>query len=174
MAVLIAWQRRTILRPTHPLQENPMFKGKSVSLFLSLCTLLSAMSLTGCAVNRASATLTPGTDLDTVKTAYVVKLPADVHRIDDVIKENLEKRGYTVTKGPALRNGYSTDVAVTYVDKWMWDITMYMLELTIVVRDPKTGFSMATGNSLHTSLTRKSPPEMVDEVLGNILAAPQK
>jgi hypothetical protein len=29
---------------------------------------------------------------------------------------------------------------------------------------------MAVGNSFHTSLTRKSPEEMVDEVLGNMLS----
>jgi hypothetical protein len=32
---------------------------------------------------------------------------------------------------------------------------------------------MAVGNSFHTSLTRKSPEGMVDEVIGNILKAPQ-
>jgi len=50
----------------------------------------------------------------------------------------------------------------------MWDITMYMLELTITLRNPTNNFPMATGNSYHTSLTRKSPAEMVEEVLTNI------
>ena len=61
------------------------------------------------------------------------------------------------------------DAVVTYVDRWMWDMTMYMLELTVVVREPKSDFPLATGNSFHTSLTRKSPKEMVDEVIDNIL-----
>jgi hypothetical protein len=56
----------------------------------------------------------------------------------------------------------------------MWDITMYMLELTINFRDPKNNFPLASGNSFHTSLTRKSPEEMVDEVLNNIQTAPKK
>jgi hypothetical protein len=30
------------------------------------------------------------------------------------------------------------------------------------------------GNSMHTSLTRKSPPEMVDEVMGNIFKEAQQ
>jgi hypothetical protein len=51
---------------------------------------------------------------------------------------------------------------------------MYMLDLTIVVRDPKTDFPFATGNSRHTSLTRKSPQEMVDEVTGNIFKGEKK
>jgi hypothetical protein len=141
---------------------------------VSLFTLVCAMSLTtGCA-NRATATLTPGADLSKIKTAYVVKQPKDGKGIDALIATNLEKRGYAVTKGPELATPYPADVAVTYVDKWMWDITMYLLELTINVRDANSGFPMAVGNSFHTSLTRKSPPEMVDEVLNNVFTAPKK
>ena len=46
---------------------------------------------------------------------------------------------------------------------------MYMLELTVTMREPKTDYPLATGNSYHTSLTRKSPAEMVDEVINNIM-----
>jgi hypothetical protein len=49
-----------------------------------------------------------------------------------------------------------------------------MIELTVNFRDPKTNFPLATGNSLHTSLTRKSPDAMVEEVLANIQSAPKK
>lgn len=143
-------------------------------IFLSICILVGSASLTGCAINKTSASLSPGADLSKVKTAYVVKQPKDNHGIDDLIKANLEKRGYAVTKGPESTSPYNADVAVTYIDKWMWDITMYMIELTVNVRDPKTGFPMAVGNSMHTSLTRKSPPEMVDEVIDNIHKAPKQ
>lgn len=143
--------------------------------FAAVLTLLYVtFFMTGCAVNRASATLSPGVDLAAVKSAYVVKQPKDNHAINDLIAENLRKRGYTVTEGPELSTPYPADVAVTYVDKWMWDITMYLLELTVNVRDPKTGFPMAVGNSYHTSLTRKSPPEMVDEVMDNVFKAQKK
>jgi hypothetical protein len=50
----------------------------------------------------------------------------------------------------------------------MWDMTMYMIELTITIRNPANNYPLATGNSYHTSLSRKSPPEMVDEVMANI------
>lgn len=145
---------------------------KRIASILALVCTVSLM--TGCAVNRASATLSPGVDLTTAKTAYVVKQPKDNHAINDLIAANLEKRGYAVTRGPELSTPYPADVAVTYVDKWMWDITLYLIELTVNVRDPKTGFPMAVGNSYHTSLTRKSPPEMVDEVLDNVFKAQKK
>lgn len=83
-----------------------------------------------------------------------------------MIADNLRRRGFFVTTG--TEKPENVDSIVTYNDRWMWDITMYLLELTVTIRDPKTEFPMATGNSMHTSLTRKSPPAMVDEVLSNI------
>jgi len=124
----------------------------------------------GCAVNRATATLTPGADLTKVRTIYIEKEKGDDRAIDLILKRNLEKRGYTVTTGDAPKPGNPVDATLSYVDRWMWDITMYMLELTVTLRDPANSFPMAVGNSFHTSLTRKSPEEMADEVLGNMLS----
>ena len=130
-----------------------------------LMLLLFAISLTGCA-NRATAKVDPTADLKSMKTMHVVKIPNETAEIDRLIADDLRRRGYTVTTGTEKPS--SVDAVVTYVDKWMWDITMYLLELTITIREPKTDFPLATGNSLHGSLTRKSPPEMVEEVMGNI------
>ena len=135
-----------------------------MSLVLA-CAALAAT--TGCAVNRATANVMPDADLSKVKSVYVVKKPEDQRGIDELIKQNLAKRGYQVEGGHEQTPPYKTDAVVTYIDKWMWDISMYMLELTITVRN-QANFPMASGNSLHTSLTRKSPEEMVDEVLNNI------
>ena len=137
------------------------------AIFISLI-LAVLSSLFGCATNHATATVTPGTDLRAMKTFYVVKLPNDKNNTDQLIKDYLIKKGYTATTGPELTPPYQTDGVVTYIDKWFWDITMYMLELTINVRSPSNNFPVAVGNSLHTSLTRLSPPEMVNEVMTNI------
>jgi hypothetical protein len=137
--------------------------GKTASIFLLLAFLVSS---TGCA-NRATASLSPGADLSKIKTFYLIPGKEDKDNYL-LIKANLEKRGYAVTTGPEISPPYKTDAVVTYVDKWMWDITMYMLELTITLRDPTNNYPIAVGNSMHTSLTRKAPEEMVDEVLTNI------
>jgi hypothetical protein len=136
-----------------------------IKLAAAVCLLAA---LTGCAVNRATATADPSARLDAIKTMHVKKLDKDSRGIDQLIADNLRKRGYQVTAGAAQPAG-TVDAVVTYADKWMWDITMYMLELTVQIRDPKTDYPLATGNSYHTSLTRKAPPEMVDEVLNNIM-----
>jgi hypothetical protein len=128
--------------------------------------LVVASFSTGCAVNRATATVDPSANLGAIKTMHVIKLPNDDGIVKDLVVNKFQSKGYSVTSGtdkPA-----NVDAWVTYLDKWMWDFTMYMLELTITVRDPKTDFPLASGNSFHTSLTRKSPTEMVDEVVDNI------
>lgn len=146
-----------------------MLKNKLVALRL----LSALMSVSGCAVNRATASLSPGTNMAKVVSAYVVKLPADVHHLDDVIKANLEKRGYLVTQGPDLAEPYNADIAVTYADRWMWDLTMYMIELTITVRNPSTGFPMAIGNSFHTSLAREPPEDRPASVASDYSGEPR-
>jgi hypothetical protein len=139
-----------------------------VYIFLKLAAILAiATSLTtGCA-NRATGSVNPSTDLSALKTMYVRHYPSDNSGVDLEIADKLRSKGVTVMTGPAAPSN-NFDAIVTYVDKWRWDITMYLLELTITIRDTKTESPIATGNSYHTSLTRKSQTEMVDEVVNNI------
>lgn len=137
-----------------------------MSKFLKLAAILAILAVaTGCS-NRATGSVSPGTDLSLLKTMYVKKIPAD-EQTHQLIADKLSSKGVKVTTGEGDAPG-NVDAVVTYVDKWMWDLTMYMIELTININDPKTGAQLATGNSMHTSLTRKSPTEMVDEVVENI------
>ena len=136
--------------------------------FLKLVVLLGLVATltTGCAVNRATGSVDPSANLSSLKTMYVKKLPDDDNTYT-LIADKLRSKGVTVSTGSEAPPS-NVDAVVTYIDKWMWDITMYMLELTITIRDPKTDFPLATGNSFQTSLTRLSPKEMVNEVVDNI------
>ena len=136
-----------------------------------IITAIMALSLVGCA-NRATARVDPSAALKSLKTMHVVKIPNETAGISTLIADDLRRRGYTVSE--STEKVSTVDAVVTYVDRWMWDITMYLLELTITIRDAKTEFPMASGNSLHGSLTRKSAPEMVEEVMGNIFSEGKK
>lgn len=135
---------------------------------LKLAAILAIVSsvTTGCA-NRAIGSVSPSTDLSALKTMHIRPYPSDNSGVNLEIADKLRSKGVTVTTGPVASSS-NFDAVVTYVDKWKWDITMYLLELTITIRDPKTEAPLATGNSYHTSLTRKSQTEMVDEVVNNI------
>jgi len=129
----------------------------------------------GCAVNRATATVSPDGEIGKAKTFFVVRHPEDTRGVRQIVSDNLAKRGFVVKSGEQSDKAPpGTDAVVTYIDRWFWDITMYLVELTITVRNPDNNFPMATGNSYHTSLTRKTPEEMVDEVLTNIFNAAKK
>jgi hypothetical protein len=137
---------------------------------VAAAAIVFAAMTTGCAVNKATATVDPSARLDSVKVLHVKPYGED--GTEKLIADNLKARGYQVSVGKEAPP--SADATVTYVDKWFWDLTMYMLELTIQIRDPKTDYPLATGHSMHTSLTRLSPPAMVDEVLGNIIKEGKK
>ena len=72
-------------------------------------TALAAVVLlaSGCAVNRATATLTPGADVGRVRTIYIEKEKGDDRAIDLIVKKNLERRGYAVTTGDAPKPDFS-------------------------------------------------------------------
>ena len=135
-------------------------------LILNLSLLLVVIFFASGCINRTIAIKDPTTDLSTIQSIYVTKYAPDRRGINKLIADKLEQRGFIVETGVDAPS--NVDAVVTYKDKWMWDITMYMIELKIAIRNPKTNFPFASGNSYHTSLTRKSPEEMVDEVINNI------
>jgi len=129
------------------------------------------ISLTSCAVNRATGTFDPGKDIVKSDVFYVERFTPDNRELHKLIADDISVRGYTVTFGEEGEAPDDATIIVTYVDKWMWDITMYLIELTITFRDPQSGAAIGSGNSYHTSLTRLSPEEMVNEILTNIFTA---
>lgn len=133
----------------------------------TLAALALLLGTAGCAVNRATATADPSLRWEEIKSLHVKPLEGEDGSTRKLIVERFRASGFAVTTDP--EPAARPDAVVTYRDRWMWDITMYMLELTITLHDPRNNVAVATGNSLHTSLTRKSPKEMVDEVIDNIL-----
>lgn len=140
-------------------------------LFFNVSLLLVVvLSSSGCA-NRATATFEPTADLASIKSIYVTLAPDDWGtRL--LIENKLKSMGFIVETG--VDRPSNVDAIVTYVEKWMWDFSMYMIELTITIRDPKDDFPLASGNSYHASLTRLTPEEMVDEVINNIFKNEKK
>ena len=145
-------------------------------MFNELCSkvvffLVVIFLATGCA-NRMTATWDPSADPTDIKSFYVVKLGSDERGINKLIANKLMAMGYQATTGLGVDIAPDVDVVVDYKDKWIWDIFMYMIELTITFLEPKTDIPLASGNFFfNASLNRKSPQEMVDKVLTNIFMA---
>ena len=121
----------------------------------------------GCASNL-SIKVPPESDPQKYQTFFVEHLPADERGINNVIKEEMVKLGLRATTGPASDTPSDVDIIVTYEDRWMWDITMYMLSLTLNLREASTDVLVATGQTEYTSLIRKDPDFMAREILEGI------
>lgn len=132
--------------------------------FLGLTFL--ALSLAACATLQA--TKAPSADLSKIKTIYVQKLEGDGYNVYQVITARLNAMGFKATTGVSADPPEPVDAIVTYVDRWMWDLTMYMIRLNIQVRDGKTRAILANGESYRPSLERRSTEEMVAETLDTI------
>ncbi len=132
--------------------------------------LLAIFVLTGCSKAIVRSDSDPNTNLGLLKTFYVQKFSEDNRGLEKIIAKTLNGYGFQATDGTTAMPTTPVDALVTYKDRWMWDITMYLLEINVEFRKPDTNFLFASGNSYRTSLVRKSPEEMIDEVLRSIFA----
>jgi hypothetical protein len=119
--------------------------------------LLFILVITGCSKAVLRADSDPNTNLGLLKTFHVRKFSEDSRGLDKIIAKTLNGYGFKATDGPESIPPTPVDALVTYKDRWMWDMTMYLLELNIELRNPETNFMFASGNSYRTSLVRKSP-----------------
>jgi len=163
-------QRATLERADRHRMYGMWFPRQLVLLF---CLAVVAAIL-GCATNRETAAITPNMEVASLKRFYVAKFDPDERGVNELIMTELRRMGFDATTGPEASAPKNVDAIITYRDKWWWDITMYMIELRIFVREPETQTLLAMGNSYHTSLTRMSPQEMVAQVLANIFAKAKK
>ena len=111
----------------------------------------------GCASGAARfAEPLPGSRLFEMQSFYVQHQPDDPRDIHLDIREELRAFGKTVDAGKGPPTG-EYDAVITYVDRYVWDITMFCAQLTVYVRDTRTGFITATGWSWRPSTVRKTP-----------------
>jgi hypothetical protein len=133
---------------------------------LLLC--LAVFLMTGCAKVVIKSDSDPSVNLAALNTFYVQKFAPDKRGLEKIIAAKLNEIGFDATSGAEAVPPRPVDALVTYKDKWMWDITNYMLEINLEFRNPETNFMFASGKSYRTSLARKSPEGMIDEVIHDL------
>jgi hypothetical protein len=120
----------------------------------ALALLLGSL---GCASGAARfAGELPGSRLREMHRFYVQHQANDPRDIHLDIQAELRAFGLHADAGQGPP-GQDYDAVVTYVDRYIWDMTMYCLQLTIYIRDTHTDYVTATGWSWRPSLVRKTP-----------------
>ncbi len=128
----------------------------------------------GCGKPQIYSKTFPGMDIASVERVYVQEYPEADERGKGVgakIAEALQAMGVAVSSGPDFERPDETRVIVTYRDHWFWDISMYIYDLTIYVRDLDSDWIMASGGSQRMSLQRKEADVMAREILEPIFGS---
>lgn len=144
-------------------------------ILVTLSLLVALTALTGCYVQYNTSRVLPDVTINPTKTYYVVHHEDDPRQIDLVISQKMGAMGlHHVSNGPENSIPEGTDVIVLYEDRWMWDMTNYLIMLKIQFRDASNNLLLARGQSYRTSLVRKSVEEMVQETLAGIFSYDEK
>ncbi|WP_024954800.1 hypothetical protein [Sulfurospirillum arcachonense] len=139
-------------------------------IMLIVLISFSALVFSGCAVTSNTAKVVPYHNDVNLKNFYVLHQPSDKRNIDVIISNVLKDKGYNSSSGDGSYIPDNIDTIVTYEDRWFWDITNYLIQLNIEFRDAKDKYPYVAGESIRTSLARKSPQEMSIEIINNLFA----
>lgn len=133
--------------------------------------LVMALSLllSGCAVNSSTSNVTPGVSLADYESFHIVRPAETRNDLDILLRDGLVERGMSATIGTESDVPDETQVLVRYSERWVWDITTYLLNLNLQLVDAASRFPLANADIYHTSLSRKSPEQMVDDALARLL-----
>ena len=163
--------------PTASTHDDVIKQGGAMTsrILVTLSLLVALTALTGCYVQYNTSRVLPDATINPYKTYYVVHHADDPRQIDQVISREMRAMGLPhVSNGPENGIPEGTDVIVVYEDRWMWDMTNYLLMLKIQFRDASNNLLLARGQSYRTSLVRKSVEEMVQETLVGIFSYDEK
>ena len=83
--------------------------------------------------------------LESMKAAYLVRDPESTQGCANAAEEALTARRVKVTSGFLQQKPKDVDFYVEVVDRWRWDVAMYLSALEIRFRDNMSGELIATG-----------------------------
>jgi hypothetical protein len=146
-------------------------KGKykmKLSILIKVAAIALSVFLTGC-ISKVD-----GQALATEAyqgTFYVERQANDGRNLAQNIAAQLRTRGLSATNGEAGDIPENAQYVVSYIDRWQWDMRMYLIDLRIEARDRNTSRIVGYGNSHQTSLAAmgKSHDDVVNRALDQML-----
>jgi hypothetical protein len=123
--------------------------------------------LAGC--SSLSSHQNPAVDFTKFKRYYIEHRITDNHGVDQLIAQDLRRRGLEATHGHLTMIPDKIDVIVTYEDRWTWDFKSYLIELNIAVRDARSNKLIASGTYRHPGPLSKDPAVMIRKILDSFL-----
>lgn len=137
--------------------------------------VLLALCFSGCSSVVESRYYSSHVRLDSMKRAYVVHDPGSTYGCANAAEEAFKARGLTVTSGYVQDKPADTDFYVEVVDRWQWDVAMYLASLDIRLVDNATGDLIANGTFRQSTFFHTFPDqrEKTLEVIASIYSKQQ-
>jgi len=129
---------------------------------------LSCILLTSCVAVDVGGYIVPGEELNRAGKYYIAFSKDDQRALHESLREQISAKGLSVTSGFEDRMPQDTNYLVEYGTQWQWDVTWYLLNFSVRIYEPETRLLIASAHSLRTSLGRKTPDEIVAEVLNEM------
>ena len=129
-----------------------------------------ALCFAGCSSVVQSSHYSKHVPLESMKTAYVVHDPGSTYGCANAAEEALTARGLKVTSGFIQDKPADTDFYVEVIDRWQWDVAMYLASLDIRFVDNATGNLIANGTFRQSTFFHTFPDqkEKTFEVIASI------
>lgn len=137
-------------------------------LFTLLLPVFLLFLLGGCASYDTQVARGPG--LAGVQRFFVIANANDSRGLEHRITASLKGQGLTATAGPRTMMPEDTQALVTYDDHWAWDFGERLVHLQINVRDARSSQLLATATFSARIPGRKSPAEIVDELIVRLVS----
>jgi hypothetical protein len=146
--------------------------NRVMSLARSGVMLLVVGLLAGC-VGTTTGQLNLAPDAARQATYFVELHDKDARNLAATIAERMQVRGLRAVSGTSAQRSPEAQYVVTYTDRWMWDMRMYLFDLRIDLRDAGTQSIVGYGQSMQSSLKAmgKSHADIVDAALDQLFGA---
>ncbi len=146
-------------------------RWQAVKRLLGITIVLAVTWTQNACVHESARQISPSSSsakIAAMRNFYVRQHARDDHNLAADISGELQKSGLRASVGTAKSAPRPVDAVVTYEDRWMWDITMYMWSLDVQLREPGSDVVLATSKTVRSSLVRRSQKEMVQETVAKI------
>jgi len=131
--------------------------GRSDRFIKSLLLALLAVCFSGCTSVVESKYYSDHIRLDSMKKAYVVHDPGSTYGCANAAQKALTERGLTVTAGYIQNKPADADFYIEVIDRWQWDVGMFLASLDIRFLDNVTGELIAVGKYHQTTFFHTFP-----------------
>ena len=139
-----------------------------------LTVLCASLLLAACATTDVGSYIVPGETLEPSGSYYIIFSETDDRALHEMLRTAMIARGLDASTGFADRVPPDATYVVEYGSQWQWDLTWYLLHLSVRVYEPDERLLIAAAHSERTSLVRRPAGEVVAETLNELFQENQQ